>query len=135
MRLEWVILGYRELERNSRRSDRSGSSRPQIPCGLLRLFFPYTPHMSRYDRTTHQVYMYFFLRSGWQVQFLLPDLKTPLPKKLTFADPEKIREMARRGEAWGTSEARQILEHAIETGRGGIYLRLTPEQFAKLRRP
>jgi hypothetical protein len=34
--------------------------------------------------------MYFFLRSGWQVQFLLPDLKTPLPKKLTFADPDKI---------------------------------------------
>jgi hypothetical protein len=62
------------------------------------------------------------------------DLKTPLPRKLTFTDPEKIRELARRGEAWGTSEARQMLEHAIETGRGGIYLRLTPEQYAKLRR-
>jgi hypothetical protein len=32
--------------------------------------------MSRYDRPSHQVYMYFFLRSGWQVQFLEPDLKT-----------------------------------------------------------
>jgi hypothetical protein len=53
----------------------------------------------------------------------------------TFADPEKIRELARRGEAWGTSEARQMLEHAIETGRGGCYLRLTPEQYARLRRP
>jgi hypothetical protein len=91
--------------------------------------------MSRFDKPSHQVYMYFFLRSGWQVQFLQPDLKTPLPRKLTFKDPEKIRELARRGEAWGTSEARQMLEHAIETGRGGIYLRLTPEQFAKLRRP
>jgi hypothetical protein len=29
----------------------------------------------------------------------------------------------------------QILEHAIETGRGGVYLCLTPEQYAKLRRP
>jgi hypothetical protein len=29
---------------------------------------------------------------------------------------------------------RQILEHAIETGRGGCYLRLTPEQYRKLRR-
>lgn len=28
----------------------------------------------------------------------------------TFADPEKIRELARRGEALGTSEARQMLE-------------------------
>jgi hypothetical protein len=90
--------------------------------------------MSRYGRPIHQVYMYFFLRSGWQVQFLEPDLKTRLPRKLTFADPEKIRELARRGEAWGTSEARQMLEHAIETGRGGCYLRLTPEQYAKLRR-
>jgi hypothetical protein len=58
-----------------------------------------------------------------------------LPLKLTFADPEKVRELARRGEALGTSEARQMLEHAIETGRGGIYLRLTPEQFARLRQP
>jgi hypothetical protein len=45
--------------------------------------------MSRYDRPSHQVYMYFSLRSGWQVQFLEPDQKTPLPRKLTFADPEK----------------------------------------------
>jgi hypothetical protein len=90
--------------------------------------------MSRYDRPSHQVYMYFFKRSGWQVQFLEADLKTSLPRKLTFSDSEKIRELARRGEAWGTSEARQTLEYAIEKGRGGIYLRLTPEQYARLRR-
>jgi hypothetical protein len=78
--------------------------------------------------------MSFFMRSGWQVQFLEADLKTPLPRKLTFADPDKIRELARRGEAMGTSEARQMLEHAIETGRGGVFLKLTPEQHAKLKR-
>jgi hypothetical protein len=38
--------------------------------------------------------MYFFMRSGWQVQFLEPDLKTSLPSKLTFSDPEKIKELA-----------------------------------------
>jgi hypothetical protein len=91
--------------------------------------------MSRYDRLSHRVYMYFFLRSGWQAQFLEPDLKTPLPRKSTFADSEKIRELARRGEAWGDSESRQMLEHAIEKGRGGVYLRLTPGQYASLRRP
>jgi hypothetical protein len=90
--------------------------------------------MSRYDRPSHQVYMYFFLRSGWQVQFLEPDLKTPLPRKLTFADPEKIRVLARRGEALGSSESRQMLEYAISVGRGGIYLKLTPEQYARLKR-
>jgi hypothetical protein len=78
--------------------------------------------------------MSFMSRDGWYVQFLEGDLKTPLPRTFTFADPEKIRELARRGEAWGTSEARQMLEHAIEMGRGGVYLRLTPEQYAKLGR-
>jgi hypothetical protein len=105
------------------------------PVEKILLLFAYTPSMSRYDRPSHQVYMYFFKRGGWQVQFTEADLKTPLPRKLTFSDPEKIRELARRGDAWGTSEARQMLEHAIETGRGGIYLRLTPEQYARLRRP
>jgi hypothetical protein len=91
--------------------------------------------MSRYDRLSHKVYMYFFVRSGWQVQFLEADLKTPLPRMLTFTDPEKIRELARRGEAWGDSESWQMLEGAIEQGRGGVYLKLTPEQYGKLRRP
>jgi hypothetical protein len=53
---------------------------------------------------------------------------------LTFTDPEKIRELAKRGGAWRDSDSRQMLEHAIETGRGGIYLRLTPGQYNKLRR-
>jgi hypothetical protein len=43
--------------------------------------------------------MHFFRRDGRQVQFTEADLKTPLPKKLMFTDPEKIRELARRGEA------------------------------------
>lgn len=77
--------------------------------------------------------MSFFQREGWQVRFCEADLKTPLPRTFTFTDPEKIRELARRGEAWGTSEARQMLEHGIETGRGGCYLQLTREQYRALR--
>jgi hypothetical protein len=68
--------------------------------------------MSRYERPSHRVYMTFFSRQGWQVQFSEADLKTPLPRTFTFADPEKIRELARRGEAWGDSENRQMLESA-----------------------
>jgi hypothetical protein len=79
--------------------------------------------------------MYFQLRGGWQVQFLEADLRTPLPRTLTFTDPDKIRELARRCEAWGDSESRQMPEHAIETGRGGVFLRLTPDQYAGLMRP
>jgi hypothetical protein len=54
---------------------------------------------------------------------------------MTFKDPDKIRELARRGEAWGDSESRQMLDHAIETGRGGVFLSLTPDQHARLTRP
>jgi hypothetical protein len=76
--------------------------------------------------------MTFFQREGWNVQFLEADLRTPLPRKFTFTDPEKIKAMAKRGEAWGTSEARQMLELAIEQGRGGCYLHLTPTQYRAL---
>jgi hypothetical protein len=90
--------------------------------------------MSRYDRAIHRVYMFFQKRGSWDVQFLEPDLKTPLPRRLTFLHADKIRELARRGEALGTLDQKQALEHAIDMGRGGIYLRLTPEQYGKLRR-
>jgi hypothetical protein len=106
---------------------------PRWPVECFRFLFSYTRFMSRYERPSHRVYMSFFFKSGWQVQFLEADLKTALPRKLTFSDPEKIRELAKRGEAWATSEARQMLELAIEQGRGGLYLKLTAEQYSKLR--
>ena len=55
---------------------------------------------------------------GWN----LPRTREPprgIPRKLTFTDPE----------------SRQMLELAVETGRGGVHLRLTPEQYRALRRP
>jgi hypothetical protein len=91
--------------------------------------------MSRFTKANHTVYLHFMSgRKGWHCQFLEADLKTSLPRTLTFAGPEKIRELARRGEAWGDLESRQALEHAIEMGRGGMYLKLTPEQYARLKR-
>ena len=47
------------------------------------------PEFPRYDRLSHLVYMSFFFRHGWQVQFQEADLRTPLAKKLTFTDPGK----------------------------------------------
>jgi hypothetical protein len=61
--------------------------------------------------------MTFFYRAGRQVSFLEADAKTPLLRQFTFTNPEKIIELARRGEAWGDSEGRQMLEHAIERQR------------------
>jgi hypothetical protein len=91
--------------------------------------------MSRYSKANHHVYMRFELRQQWHVTFLEAGLERELPRKLTFQSPSKILELARRGEAWGTLENRQALERAIEAGQGGVYLRLTPEQYARLRRP
>jgi hypothetical protein len=55
--------------------------------------------MSRYTR--------FELRQLWHVTFLEAGLETELPRKLTFASPGKILELARRGQAWGNLEIRQ----------------------------
>jgi hypothetical protein len=73
------------------------------------------------------------LREGWYCQFLEADLKTPLPRKFTFATPEKIVELAERGRGLKDLATGQALEHGIETGRGGLYLHLTNEQYIKLR--
>jgi hypothetical protein len=104
-------------------------------CGHIRLFFAYTERMSRYTKANHRVYMQFVRRDVWYVTFLEPGLQKPLPKTLTFTDEGKLRELARRGEAWGDSESRQMLDYAIAKGEGGVYLRLSPDQYARLRRP
>jgi hypothetical protein len=78
--------------------------------------------------------MYYMLRDGWYCQFLKADLKTDLPRTFTFATPEKIVELAERGRGLKDLASKQALERGIETGRGGIYLHLTLEQYNKLKR-
>ena len=58
--------------------------------------------MSRYTKANHRVFMQLIRRDVWHVTFLEPGLQKPLPKTLTFKDEGKIRELARRGEAWQT---------------------------------
>ncbi len=85
--------------------------------------------MSRYGWPSHRVYMSFFLSRGWYCQFLEMDLKTSLPKKLTFASADKVRELAELGGATANLEKRRMLEHAIIKGHGGVYLNLTQMQY------
>jgi hypothetical protein len=77
--------------------------------------------------------MYFMHRDGWHCQFLEEDLKTPLPKTLTFQSPDKLMELAERGGAAMNLEGRQALEGGIRSGRGGVWLKLTGEQYGKLK--
>jgi hypothetical protein len=71
-------------------------------------------------------------KGGWYCQFLESDLKTPLPRKLTFQTAEKVEELIRRGGGMTDLAAKQAVEHGIEMGRGGVYLKLTGEQYRKL---
>lgn len=76
-----------------------------------------------------RVYMYFMHNQGWHCQFLEPDLKTALRRRLNFAGADKIREMQDRFGEDRMLEHKQALEYAIETGRGGIWLNLTEQQY------
>ena len=81
----------------------------------------------------HRVYMFFMVRDRWACQFMEEDLKTHLPKRMSFRDAGKIYEIARRVGALNTLEERHALDHAVEIGRGGIWLELNEEQYQKLR--
>jgi len=85
------------------------------------------------DRT-HRVYVSFQDRHGWQCQFLEADLKTPLPKRLHFTSSDKVVELVERGGGITDQESRLMLEQGISMGRGGVFLRLTEEQYATLRK-
>ena len=59
-------------------------------------------------------------------------LRFALPRRLTFSSSDKIETLAER-RALSDLEGKQMLEQAVRSGRGGCYLRLSPEKFAKLR--
>jgi hypothetical protein len=60
--------------------------------------------------------MSFMLRKGWFCQFLEQELQTALPRKLSFADVKKVRELAKRGGGLPDLESASALEHGIEIG-------------------
>ena len=71
-------------------------------------------------------------RNGWHSQFLEAGLKTALPLNLHFISSNKIIELVQRGDGFADQVGRLMLNRAIEMGRGGVFLNLTPEQYAKL---
>ena len=82
-----------------------------------------------------KVYVKFVKAKGWRCQFMTEDLKVVLPRQLNLATDEKLFEMAEKGGGKMNLEGRQAIEHGMKSGTGGIWLELTPDQFAKLLRP
>jgi len=77
--------------------------------------------------------MAFILGNGWRVQFWESDLKMPLRKTLRFTESEKIVELAERTGSLRNLETLEALDHGISKGRGGLFLTVTAEQYAKLK--
>jgi hypothetical protein len=77
--------------------------------------------------------MAFECRQAWHVTFI-EEGRSQAIRKLIFQDSAKIVEIARKGGHPMNLEGRQALEMGIDTGRGGVMLELTPDQFAKLNR-
>jgi hypothetical protein len=95
----------------------------------IRLFFANNDPVA--DNERYRVYLYFQYRDGWQCQFLEPDLKTSLPRKLHFASSDKVIELVERAGGFTDQDTRLMVNQAIATGRGGVFLNLTAEQYAK----
>ena len=83
---------------------------------------------------TYRVYLSFFVRGDgeWIVQFSRSTLDRTIGPLRVWDSPEIIRELIRRTPTKMDSEAKAILEHALQAGRGGMFLELLPEQYASL---
>jgi hypothetical protein len=77
--------------------------------------------------------MYYMLRENWMCQFLEEDLKTPLPRRLYFKDPEKIRGIVEKVGNFADLAQRQALDYGLQMGRGGVWLQLTEAQYRQLK--
>jgi hypothetical protein len=80
-----------------------------------------------------RVFLQFSFRQGWVCEFMEEDQKTRLPRTVILADERKLFELVKRGGFTLNISGRQEIEEAIRKKRGGVWLELTAEQYAKLR--
>jgi hypothetical protein len=84
----------------------------------------------------HRVYAYvsFQFHRSWRRQFLEKDLQTLLPRTLNLATAEEVIAFVDRGSGLSNPESRETLDLAIATGRGGVFLSLTTDQYTQLQK-
>lgn len=91
---------------------------------------PQTPVVKRcgfcYDK--HLVLMSFRHCFEWRCRFTT-EARERLPGQCTFKDAAKVRELATRGNALIDKWDRDGFELDLQLGRGGIWLRLSDEQY------
>ena len=86
-----------------------------------------------YSHETHRVFMSFVFNNGWHCRFHEGELsKTPISRQFRFRDKRKLYEAARRGHGLTDATSVSELNQAIAAGHGGVWLRLTDEQYSTL---
>jgi hypothetical protein len=98
---------------------------------------PFVAHASLLadQHARYRVYMSFqFYSNRWCCQFLEDDLQTLLPRIVNLATTEEVVALVDRGSGLSNLQSRQALDLAIATGRGGIFLSLTADQYNQLQK-
>ncbi len=117
------------LQKASTTARPPGLSSAKLLPFVAQASFPSDPH------ARHRVYMSLQLHgSRWWCQFMESDLQTPLPRTLNLATAEEVAGFVDRGSGLSNLEGRQALDLAIATGRGGIFLSLTTDQYIQLQK-
>jgi hypothetical protein len=75
--------------------------------------------------------MYFSKKYSWHCGFRTEDRKK-LPREFTFHRAATVRELARRGNGLIDKWDRDGFEIDLQAGRGGLWLRLSDEQYRAL---
>jgi hypothetical protein len=75
--------------------------------------------------------MYFRHRHGWHCAFTT-ETRKKLPKEFTFNRSSTVRELASRGNGLIDKWDSEGFELGLDIGKGGIWLRLTDEQYLAL---
>lgn len=99
----------------------------------IALPLPHTRSLKRCEFCSqrHLVFMYFRQRCGWHCGFRT-EARKKLPREFTFSKSATVRELARRGNGLIDKWDREGFELDLEIGRGGIWLRLSDDQYLAL---
>ncbi len=97
---------------------------------------PHTPGEHYCDRCRpplQVIYVAFEKRVSWHLVISDSNSHRHL-RTLVFADDDKIVELVKRSGGLTNLESKQALERGIESGKGGVFLKVTPDQYNKLKR-
>lgn len=98
----------------------------------IRLFFAILAVMEAGRRKVLMCFERAKGRSYWEVWFRSPPLPGILPRRLTFTDSYKIRDLFLRYGASKLSEDIAAFDYAVGQGKGIVDLMLGPDQIAVL---